>query len=115
MQSLKSKVVNLLNEQSISSSDEQLSRFTEVKLLPLKFKDLRDEKFDKSNVPSRFIYETAILSTLPLSFHIIPFQVVGSDKSQSQTSLLLLYIVSSFAISFSLNIIVVFLDCVAIL
>ena len=77
--------------------------------------DLRDEKFDKSNVPSRFIYEKSILSTLPLSFHIIPFQVVGSDKSQSQTSLLLLYIVSSFAISFSLNIIVVFLDCVAIL
>ena len=82
MQSLKSKAVNLLNEQSISSSDEQLSKFKDVKLLPVTSSFFNESKFDKSKEPDKFLNDKSIFSTFPSAFHVIPVQVEGSSKFQ---------------------------------
>ena len=89
MQSHKSKEVNLLNEQSSSSSDEQLSKFKEVKLLPVTSSFFSELKFDKSKEPDKFLNDKSMLSTLPSSFQVIPVQVDGSFKSQLSESELL--------------------------
>ena len=82
MQSLKSKVVNLLNEQSSSSSDEQLPNFNDVKLLPVTSSFFSELKFDKSKEPDKFLNDKSMPSTLPSSFQVMPVQVDGSSKSQ---------------------------------
>ena len=82
VQSLKSKAVNLLNEQLISSSDEQLSKFNDVKLLPVASSRFNEPKFDKSKEPDKFLNDKSMPSTLPSSFQVMPVHVDGSSKFQ---------------------------------